>query len=98
MLRSRMTTLLPALDNQQVKPWGAGRLAPQAEARFEQGVAYCGRFFLGIAEAQVALLRLTSILEADGLPYAIIGALAFNEYGHRRVTVGVDLVMGEENL
>jgi hypothetical protein len=53
---------------------------------------------MGQAEAQLALQKLTAILEADGLPYAIIGAFALNEYGHRRVTVDVDLVMREEHL
>ena len=53
---------------------------------------------MGQAEAQLALYRLTAILEAEGLPYAIIGAFALNEYGHRRVTVDVDLVMREEHL
>ncbi len=53
---------------------------------------------MGQAEAQLALYRLAAILEADGLPYAIIGAFALNEYGHRRVTVDVDLVMREEHL
>ena len=53
---------------------------------------------MGHAEAQEALYRLTAILEAEGLPYAIIGAFALNEYGHRRATVDVDLVMREEHL
>lgn len=53
---------------------------------------------MGQAEAQLALYRLTAILEAEGLPYAIIGAFALNEYGHRRVTVDVDLVMRDEDL
>ncbi|HZO14659.1 MAG TPA: hypothetical protein VFB62_15405 [Polyangiaceae bacterium] len=53
---------------------------------------------MGEAEAQQALYRLTAILESDGLPYAIIGAFALNEYGHRRVTVDVDLVMRDEDL
>src|SRR5258708_626252 len=78
--------------------WGAGRLDPDDEARFTHGVDYCGRFFMGQAEAQLALYKLTSILEAEGLPYAIIGAFALNEYGHMRVTVDVDLVMREEHL
>jgi hypothetical protein len=78
--------------------WGAGRLAPEAEARFIEGVEYCGRFFMGMADAQKALYKLTAILEAEGLPYAIIGAFALNEYGHRRVTVDVDLVMRDEDL
>jgi hypothetical protein len=78
--------------------WEAGRLSAEAEARFIEGVAYCGRFFVGTAEAQKALYRLTGILEAEGSPYAVIGAFALNAYGHRRVTVGVDLVMREEDL
>lgn len=53
---------------------------------------------MGQAEAQLALYKLAAILEADGLPYAIIGAFALNEYGHKRVTVGVDLVMRDEHL
>ncbi len=53
---------------------------------------------MGQADAQTALYKLTAILEAEGLPYAIIGALALNEYGHRRVTVNVDLVMREADL
>jgi hypothetical protein len=53
---------------------------------------------MGEADAQLALIRLTAILERERLPYAIIGAFALNEYGHRRVTVDVDLVMREEDL
>ena len=53
---------------------------------------------MGLAEAQQALYRLTAILEAETLPYAIIGAFALNEYGHRRATVDVDLVMREQDL
>ena len=78
--------------------WGAGTLSPEAEARFADGVEYCGRFLMGQGEVHQALYKLTAILEAEGLPYAIIGALALNEYGHRRVTVDVNLVMREEDL
>ncbi|MGD0839398.1 MAG: hypothetical protein ABSB49_22410, partial [Polyangia bacterium] len=53
---------------------------------------------MGQAEAQLALYRLADILEAECLPYAIIGAFALNEYGHKRVTVDVDLVMREDDL
>ena len=78
--------------------WGAGPLSAEAEARFVAGVEYCGRFFMNQAEAQRALYKLTAILEAEALPYAIIGAFALNEYGHRRVTVDVDLVMRDDDL
>jgi hypothetical protein len=80
------------------KPWGAGKLDAADEARFVEGTAYCGRFFTGQAEAQRALYKLVALLEAEQLPYAIIGAFALNEYGHRRVTVDVDLVMREDDL
>lgn len=50
------------------------------------------------AAVQKALRKLVSILEAEDLPYAIIGALALNEYGHQRVTVDVDLVMRDADL
>lgn len=53
---------------------------------------------MGDSEAERALDRLTSILEGEDLPYAIIGAFALNEYGHRRVTVDVDLVMRDRDL
>ena len=53
---------------------------------------------MGMADAQKALYKLTAILEVEQLPYAIIGAFALNEYGHRRVTVDVDLVMREDDL
>lgn len=53
---------------------------------------------MGEAEAQKAVRKLVAILESENLPYAIIGALALNEYGHKRVTVDVDLVMREQDL
>jgi len=53
---------------------------------------------VGQAEAQLALYKLTGILEEEALPYVIIGAFALIEYGHRRVTVDVDLVMRDEHL
>jgi hypothetical protein len=78
--------------------WGAGRLAPELEERFVAGVAYCERFFMGNAEAQKALFKLTAILESEDVPYAVIGAMALNEYGHRRATVDVDVILREEDL
>jgi len=47
---------------------------------------------------QRAAEKIVGILEREGVPYAVIGALALNEHGHRRVTVDVDLVMREEDL
>jgi hypothetical protein len=53
---------------------------------------------VGEAAVQRATERLVRILEEEHLPYAVIGALALNEYGHRRVTVDVDLVMRDADL
>lgn len=53
---------------------------------------------MGDSEVQKALYKLTGILESEGIPYAIIGALALNEYGHRRATVDVDLILREDDL
>ena len=73
-------------------------MSAESEARFIDGLEYCGRFFMGGSEAHKALYKLTALLDAEGLPYAVIGAFALLEYGHKRVTVDVDLVMREEDL
>jgi hypothetical protein len=78
--------------------WGAGTLGAELQARFLEGLAYCERFFMGQAEAQKALFKLTAILESEGIPYAVIGALALNAYGHRRATVDVDLILKDSDL
>jgi hypothetical protein len=79
-------------------PWGATWRSEADVARLSDSVDYCWRFLVGQAEAQRAAEKIVGILEREGLPYAVIGALALNEYGHRRVTVDVDLVMREEDL
>ena len=89
-----MSTIKPP----KTASWGVGRVTAEAEARFVAGVAYCERFFMGQAEAQKALFKLTAILEAEGIPYAVIGAMALNEYGHRRATVDVDIILREVDL
>lgn len=73
-------------------------LAPDAEARFWDGVENATRFFMGQADVQRALERLVGILESQKIPYAIVGALALNELGYRRVTVDIDVLLTEEGL
>jgi hypothetical protein len=80
------------------EPTGAPMLAPDAEARFWDGVENATRFFMGQADVQRALERLVGILEAQRIPYAIVGALALNELGYRRVTVDVDVLLTPEGL
>ena len=80
------------------REWGAGWRSEEDARRLSEGVEYCWRFFVGQAEAQRAAEKLVEILEREGIAYAVIGALALNEYGYRRVTVDVDLIMREEDL
>lgn len=53
---------------------------------------------MGEAEVHKARVKLTDLLEREGIPYAIIGALALNEYGHRRATADVDVILREDDL
>ncbi len=53
---------------------------------------------MGLDEVHKALRRLTAALEADGIPYAIAGAMALNAYGYRRVTTDVDVLLTREGL
>jgi hypothetical protein len=73
-------------------------LAAEREAAFWAGVENARRFFMGEADVQRALERLARILDAKGIPYAIIGALALNEWGYRRVTVDVDVLLTPAGL
>jgi hypothetical protein len=74
------------------------RLDDMAEERFWSGVDAAERFFMGEAEVQKALLKLIRILDAERIPYAVIGAMALNEFGYRRVTVDVDVLLTAEGL
>ncbi len=53
---------------------------------------------MGEADVHRALERLARTLDEQGIPYAIIGALALNEWGYRRVTVDVDVLLTPEGL
>jgi hypothetical protein len=65
--RTTMSTIKPP----KTASWGVGRATPEAETRLLAGVAYCERIFMGQAEAQKALFKLTAILEAEEIPYAL---------------------------
>ena len=53
---------------------------------------------MGDADVQRALQAIASLLNEDGIPYAVIGAMALNEYGYRRMTVDVDILLTREGL
>ena len=53
---------------------------------------------MGEADVHQALERLARLLDEKGIPYAVIGAMALNEWGYRRVTVDVDVLLTPEGL
>jgi hypothetical protein len=65
---------------------------------FWAGVEHAGRFFMGDADVNHALRKLVAALAEAGVPYAIVGAMALNEYGYRRVTTDVDVLLTVEGL
>lgn len=62
------------------------------------GLEYAEKFFNGGADVQHAMRKLVVALEDLRIPYAIIGAMALNEYGYRRVTVDVDVLLTRDSL
>ncbi len=53
---------------------------------------------MGEADVQKALDKLARTLDAQQIPYAVIGAMALNEFGYRRTTVDVDVLLTAEGL
>jgi hypothetical protein len=68
------------------------------ERAFWSGVENARRFFMGEADVQRALERLARLLDDKGIPYAVIDAMALNEWGYRRVTVDVDILLSADGL
>jgi hypothetical protein len=74
------------------------KLSPAREQRFWEGVAACEAFFMGTDPVHAALAKLSKALDDLAIPYAIVGAMALNEYGYRRVTVDVDVLLTRDSL
>ena len=53
---------------------------------------------MGNDPVHAALLKLVKTLDDMQLPYAIAGAMALNEYGYRRATVDVDVLLTADGL
>ena len=73
-------------------------LSPAVEAQMLDGVAFSARFFMGQSQVDKALLQFAERLDAEQIPYAIIGAMALNAYGYRRVTEDVDVLLTADGL
>jgi hypothetical protein len=56
------------------------------------------RFFMGEGILNETLRRVTKELENQGIAYNVIGAVALNNYGYRRFTEDIDLLLTKEGL
>jgi len=73
-------------------------LSAAQSQNFWDGVAFAERFFMGLDEVHKAMQKLCAALEADGIAYAVAGAMALNAHGYRRVTTDVDVLLTREGL
>jgi hypothetical protein len=76
----------------------AGRLSADAEARFWAGIHAADAFMMGTDPVHAALAKLVAALDQLEIPYALVGAMALNEYGYRRATVDLDILLTAESL
>ena len=56
------------------------------------------RFFMGEGILNETLRRVVRDLENRGIEYSLIGAVALNNYGYRRFTEDIDLLLTREGL
>ncbi len=56
------------------------------------------RFFMGQGTLNETLRRVTKDLENCGIDYSVIGAIALNQYGYRRFTEDIDLLLTKSGL
>src|SRR5689334_5250493 len=68
-------------------------IASPAQA-YEEGL----EFFRGRGIMNQSLRRLVAELERLGIDYNLIGAVALNQYGYKRFTEDIDLLLSPEGL
>ena len=84
----------PGMDRRS----SANPIDPTAGERLFEAVREAERFFMGQDAVHRALEKLVGLLAAERIPYALVGAMALNEYGYRRVTVDVDILLTRAGL
>jgi hypothetical protein len=63
-------------------------------AAYQEGL----RFFMGEGILNETLRRVAKDLENHAIDYTVIGAVALNQYGYRRFTEDIDLILTKEGL
>jgi hypothetical protein len=72
-------------------------MQPSGDA-FWKAADFAGRFFTGQSPVHAALGALAKLLDEEGIPYAVCGAMALNAWGYVRVTNDVDVLMSRDGL
>jgi hypothetical protein len=70
-------------------------MQPSSDA-FWKAADFAGGFFLGQSPVHAALDALATLLEEEGVQFAVCGAMALNAWGFQRVTTNVDVLMTRE--
>jgi hypothetical protein len=73
-------------------------LSAAEEQRFWDAADESSRFFMGGGKVNDTLDRLARTLDRDGIPYAVVGAMALNMHGYVRATVDVDVLLTADGL
>jgi hypothetical protein len=68
------------------------------DQRFERALENAEGFFMKTGKVHQAALALSRRLDAESIPYAIVGAMALGAHGYERVTSDVDLILRREGL
>jgi len=66
--------------------------------RFDSALRFTDQFFMGNSPVHEALAAISQTLDEAGIPYAIAGAMALNEYGFVRATTDVDVILTRDGL
>jgi hypothetical protein len=66
--------------------------------RLETALQEAERFFMKEGKVYQATVALARRLDADGIPYAIAGAMALGAHGYERMTTDVDVLITREGL
>jgi hypothetical protein len=73
-------------------------VSPQQEAKYLEGISRTEEFFMGRGRVRRAHDEIVERLRDAQIPYAIIGAIALNEYGYERATKDVAVLLTREGL
>ena len=68
------------------------------EQRFERALENAEMFFMKTGKVHQAALAIARRLDAENIPYAIVGAMALGAHGYERLTTDVDVLLTRDGL